>query len=321
MSLYPMKLSHITKSTIWGGTGLISLFGKKCDKDTIGETWELTVRANEMSEVLNGEFSGMPLGSVIEKLGNEIVSDTYDGERFPLLIKLIDAADSLSVQVHPDDDYALAHENDPGKTEMWYILAAEPGAKLIYGLAHGIDKEGFAEAVRKGQIGSAMGEISVKAGEIYFIPSGMLHAIGKGIIIAEIQQNSDLTYRVYDFDRRQADGSLRELHIEKALDVTRPFTEDEINAIRYEAKDDEDGDETIVHCRYFKVRHYSQDSKKELCCNRKSFNALLCIGGDGSIETDTESYSIKSGDSYFVPAGMGEYRIAGKADILIASLG
>lgn len=319
-SLRPQKLSYIAKSKIWGGAELIRRFGKKADGDNIGETWELSVRDDEMSIVENGEFASMTLREVINVLGNQVVSDKYCGDRFPLLIKFIDASDKLSVQVHPNDEYAERYENDLGKTEVWYIVSAEPDAKIVYGLAKGVSKEKFISAVEKGDIDSVMGYKPVKAGETYFIPSGMLHAIGKGIVIAEIQQNSDLTYRVYDYERRQSDGSLRELHVEKALDVTYPFSEAEIDAIRFEAKSDGEGDETIAHCRYFCVKHYAEKDEKKFRCESSSFHSLLCLGGEGSIETENGSYQIKAGDSFFIPAGLGDYSIVGDVELLLSSL-
>ena len=227
---YPLKISYITKSAIWGGTKLKTDWGKVSDLDCVAESWELSVREKEMATILNGEYSEMTLGEYIKVCGNDSVSDVYDGGRFPLLIKYIDACDKLSVQVHPDDVYAGEVENDSGKTEMWYIVDAAEGAEIIYGIKESVSESDFEKAVRQGNIDSVLEHHPVKAGETYFIPSGMLHAIGAGIVIAEIQQNSDLTYRVYDYERRQKDGSLRELHVDKSIDVTRKFTEEEINA-------------------------------------------------------------------------------------------
>ncbi len=318
-NLKPIKISYVAKSRIWGGENLKKLFAKENGSENIGETWELTVRDDEMSTVLSGDNKGMALGDLINA-DKSVMGTNYDGGRFPLLIKFIDAQDKLSVQVHPDDDYAAANENDPGKTEMWYILDAKPGAKIVYGLRDGVSSADFAEAVKNGSIDNAMGYTEVKKGETYFIPSGLLHAIGEGIIIAEIQQNSDLTYRVYDYDRRDDKGNLRELHVEKSLAVVKPFTEDEINAIRFEAKDSFDDENTLAHCRYFRVSHYDIDGEKALSVSSDSFVSLLCISGEGKISFGEESMDISAGDSCFLPASMGDYTLSGKLGVIASSI-
>ena len=318
-TLYPLKVSYVAKSRIWGGENLVNLFGKENGGENIGETWELTVRDDEMSCITNGELSGMTLGKYIED-DKSVLGSKYDGGRFPLLIKFIDAQDKLSVQVHPDDDYAAKYEKDPGKTEMWYIVDAKEGAKIVYGLADGISSEDFAKAVAEGRIDSVMGYTSVKKGETYFIPSRLLHAIGEGIIIAEIQQNSDLTYRVYDYDRRDDKGNLRELHVEKSLDVVKPFSEEEINAIRFEAKDEQDDENTLAHCRYFRVKKLNVAEEMTLNTGNESFASILCIEGKADIVFDGKEYEILAGDSYFIPAGLGEYKLKGNAEVIISSL-
>ena len=317
--MYPLKVSYVAKSRIWGGENLVHLFGKENGGENIGETWELTVRDDEMSCITNGELSGMTLGKYIED-DKSVLGSKYDGGRFPLLIKFIDAQDKLSVQVHPDDDYAAKYEKDPGKTEMWYIVDAKEGARIVYGLADGISSEDFSKAVEEGRIDSVMGYTSVKKGETYFIPSRLLHAIGEGIIIAEIQQNSDLTYRVYDYDRRDDKGNLRELHVEKSLDVVKPFSEEEINAIRFEAKDELDDENTLAHCRYFRVKKLNVAGEITLNSEKDSFSSILCIEGNAVIEFDGDKYPLSSGDSYFIPAGLGEYKITGNGEIIVSSL-
>lgn len=319
-NLHPMKISYVSKYRIWGGHTLEERYGKLPDGDNIGETWELTVRDDEMSRIISGEHEGKTLGELIAE-DKSILGEKYVGGRFPLLIKFIDACDKLSVQVHPDDEYAEKHEKDPGKTEMWYILDAKPGARIVYGLADGVGRKEFAAAVESGSIGSVMGYKEVRAGETYFIPSGLLHAIGEGIVIAEIQQNSDLTYRVYDYDRRDANGALRELHVEKALDVVRPFSEDEINAVRFEARDERDDENTLAHCRYFKVDRYLVKGDKTLFVGGDSFMSILCLCGSAVILSDDgSSVDIKAGDSIFVPAGAGRLCLSGDCELITSAL-
>lgn len=319
--LYPMQLSYEAKYRIWGGDLLKTAFGKQAPTvDRLGETWELTVRPDGMSLVQNGIYEGKSLADAIQTIGNAAVSPTYAGGVFPLLIKLIDAREKLSVQVHPDDAYAAAVEGDLGKTEMWYVLAAEPGATLVSGLRPGIDRAAFATAVREGRTEEVLQAQPVRAGDVCFIPAGLVHAIGAGIVVAEIQQNSDLTYRVFDYNRRQSDGSLRELHVDRALDVVRPFTEEEIAAIRFAARDGQDDSDTLVHCPYFRVLRLAVVGEREECVSANSFVALLCVEGAGSILFAGETYPVEKGQQYFLPAGMGAYCLRGDMTLLAASL-
>ena len=301
MQLYPFKLSHVTKSPIWGGTRLLSDWGKQAESETVGESWELTVRAKEKSVILNGVYAGRTLESVIEECGGNIIAPDFTGSEFPLLMKLIDARDTLSVQVHPDNDYAARVENDRGKTEMWYIVDADEGATLICGLQDGATSEDFAAAVRENDPERVLKFCPVQAGETYFIPAGMAHAIGKGILIAEIQQNCDLTYRVYDYNRRQPDGSLRELHVEKALDVVCPFDDDEVEAIRYSRRSDTlVNGEILADCAYFRVEKLTVQGAQHLpdCALMRH---VFCLEGEGNLIFNGESYPIVKGDSYFLP--------------------
>lgn len=314
MKRYPLKLSYIAKSAIWGGSVLEKEWGKVSSGDNIAETWELSVREKEMARIENGEACGMTLSEYFDTVGCDCVCESFKkGDRFPLLVKLIDAAAPLSVQVHPDDAYASAVENDSGKTEMWYVLAAKEGAELICGLKEGVDSEGYRRAVSEGRIESAMNYVKVKAGDCFFIPAGMVHAIGEGILIAEIQQNSDLTYRVYDYDRVGADGKKRELHTEKALDVVRPYTEDEVNAIRYSEGYAPD---MLANNKYFKVKALDIDGDVGLSVSPDSFASILCTDGEGYILHSGERYPLKKGDSYFCPAKSGELTINGELRVI-----
>lgn len=318
MKLYPLKLDFIAKTAIWGGDSLRKNYGKNTKVDPLSETWELTVRENEMSVVQNGALGGMTLGEVIEKAGRGIVSDTWDGDRFPLLIKFIDAKDSLSVQVHPTDEYALAHENDPGKTEMWIILDAEEGASLIYGSKAGLSQTELVEGLRERRFEEVLAEVPAKKGDVFFIPSGLIHAIGKGLVVAEIQQNSDLTYRVYDFDRRQKDGTLRPLHVEKAMAVATAYTAEEIEAIRYSRR--ARAEDVLADCSYFSVRRHKISGKKTYVADKTSFHSLLCVEGGGSIVFEEKTYPIVKGNSYFIPADLGEYRVFGEMTVIHTTL-
>lgn len=319
--LYPLSLSGVTKSPIWGGDRLICEWNKSApDSDTVGESWELTVRQKEMSTVKNGALAGKTVGELLRDYPTELMGKTATaGDEFPLLIKFIDAADRLSVQVHPNDDYAARVENDRGKTEMWYIVDADEDAEIICGLSDGFDNAAFVSALESGKLMSALKVQKVKAGETYFIPAGLPHAIGKGILIAEIQQNCDLTYRVYDYDRRGADGSPRELHIDKACDVIRPFTETEIDAIRYSRGLPTSHDEVLADCGYFRVEKQSLSQNAYKLPQNGYLRHFLCIAESGTIECDGITYPFSRGDSILLPASLDNITLMGTATVLIAT--
>ena len=317
--LYPLKLTGVTKSPIWGGTRLLKDWNKSSDRETVGESWELTVRPQDMCRVANGSLTGEPFDALMEKWGAGLTGRQMSVSEFPLLIKLIDAQDALSVQVHPDDSYAARVENDRGKTEMWYIVEADEGAELVCGLAEGMDREGFARAVSEGRISEALHHQPVHAGESYFIPAGLAHAIGRGILIAEIQQNCDPTYRVYDYDRRQADGSLRELHVEKALDVIRPFTDDEIDAIAFAHTGGKpEGADVLADCEYFRVEKKTLTEAPVELALRGTMRHLLCLSGEGTLACDGVSYPIGKGESWLLPASLESVTASGNAVLLVS---
>lgn len=322
-SLYPFRLSCVTKSPIWGGTRLVREWGKQSDGDTIGESWELTVRKDEKSRILNGPLAGQTLEEVINRTGPSFIAPDYPAGAFPLLIKLIDAADRLSVQVHPDDAYAARAEGDRGKTEMWYIVDAAPDAEIICGLRAGVGRAEFAAAVRSGKIDEVMHRQRVCKGETYFIPAGLLHAIGSGILIAEIQQNCDLTYRVYDYNRRDRDGNLRRLHIEKALDVVRPFSADEINALRFSRRSDSLANgEVLADCEFFRVERLTLHGTPVTFPDFAGMRHLLCVDGSATLTCNGVSYTLAKGDnleSWLLPAGL-PASLSGTATLLVSAV-
>ena len=319
--LYPLFLSGVTKSPIWGGTRLPREWNKCApDGSIVGESWELTVREQEMSTVQNGTLSGITVSELLQSNAETLMSkSTMTGGEFPLLIKFIDAADRLSVQVHPDDAYAARVENDRGKTEMWYIVDADEDAEIICGLADGIDNAAFCELLQKGELMSALKMQKVHTGETYFIPAGLPHAIGKGILIAEIQQNCDLTYRVYDYDRRGADGTLRQLHIDKACDVIRPFSDNEIDAIRYSRGLPASRDAVLADCEYFRVEKLDLHESTHTLHKNDYLRHLLITRGDGIIECDGLVYPFQRGDSILLPASLEDVTLQGNATVLVST--
>lgn len=317
---YPMRMLPVSKNIIWGGTKLVEKYHKQADFDKIAETWELTVRSDGMSVIGNGIYSGMTMDEYI-KMAPDSVSDTFSGEDFPLLIKFIDACDTLSIQIHPDDEYAHSNNEGFGKTEMWYVVEAEPGAKLIMGLDRDYTKAEFRKAIDEKRLEDIVNTVEVKTGDSFFIPAGTVHAIGAGLLIAEIQQNSSTTYRVYDYNRRQKDGSFRQLHIDQAVDVLQNRTKEEMEQIRFVKNPAAVKEENILAaCDYFTVEHVEVNSETVLSADEKSFLSVLCLDGEGKICSENDAYPIQKGDSYYIPAGLGNFKIAGQAEFLISSL-
>ncbi len=321
---YPMLMTPVSKEIIWGGDLLKKEYGKKADFEKIAESWELTVREKEMCVIANGPLAGKTVGEYIDSDREGILGKSctkYD--RFPLLIKFIDAADRLSIQVHPDNEYSLKNEGELGKTEMWYIMGAKEGAQLVYGLKEGVTNEDFAKAVHEGRTEEVLNFVDVHEGDVFFIPSGQVHAIGAGILIAEIQQNSNITYRVYDYNRMGADGKPRQLHTEKAIDVVKIRSEEEIDKIRFSKKggitfDCCVGNSSVVslaECEYFTVQKYVFSGYVKLLSD-DSFLSVLILDAD---ECTVGGYSAKKGDSFFIPAGCHDAKVEGKNVKMIVS--
>lgn len=307
-TVYIMKLKPAFKDYLWGGTRLRDDFGLECDLDVIAEGWMLSCHKDGNSTVENGEFAGMTLREVIEKNGNAVCgTDCADFRDFPVLIKLIDAKKDLSIQVHPSDDYALEHENEFGKTEMWYVVDAEENASLYYGFKEKITKDEFKKAIETNTLTDVLNKVSVKKGDCFFIEAGTVHAIGAGLLIAEIQQNSNTTYRVYDYGRVGADGKPRELHTEKALavTVTAPATAEVLH-------DSDEKELKLAECKYFTVKKHKLSGSIELNVDGRSFASLLCVDGSVSVG-DVE---IKAGECVFIPANYGSLILTGNGTLL-----
>lgn len=317
MKLYPLKLTPAMKETIWGGNKLKTEYGKTADFDKLAESWELTVRSDGMNIIENGEYAGMTLGEYIDKATYAVIGEGYTGDRFPLLIKFIDARDTLSIQVHPADEYSLKNENEFGKTEMWYIVDAEEGSELIIGTRPDYTVETYDKAVAEGTVEELFTKVKVKKGEVYFIPAGLVHAIGAGLLICEIQQNSNVTYRVWDFGRLGKDGKPRETHVEKARDVIENHTPENIEKMRF-ACAAERTPTLLAHCDKFKVNKYDF-TDLTLCAAKSSFISLTFLEGNGVIVADGTEYAFKKGETYYIPAGMGEFSLKSDGAAVIAA--
>lgn len=320
--MIPVKLKAPLKDYIWGGTRLKTEYHRETDLTKVAECWCLSCHKDGVCTVENGEAAGMLFTDYLATLGPGALGTKAAGTTdFPILIKLIDAADRLSVQVHPDNEYALAHEGEQGKTEMWYVVDAEPDAKLIYGFRHEIDRAEFRRRIEDNTLLAVTNEIPVAKGDVIFIDSGTLHAIGKGILIAEIQQNSNSTYRVYDYGRLGNDGKPRPLHIEKAIDVTRlaPPT----RSVRPEGQPVAlDGcEETLLaRCGYFTVHSLKLSGKTERTVDETSFAAILSLSGGQTLESPHGNVTLSPADCIFLPANFGPYTLTGSGEVLETKL-
>ena len=313
-----LKLKPATKDYLWGGTKLKERYNKESDEAILAETWELSAHKDGQSIILNGDYEGKTFGEYLEENGNKVIGKDYDKDRFPILIKFIDALKPLSIQVHPSDEYGLKHENDYGKTEMWYILEAEEGSNLYYGFNREISKEEYKKSIEDGTIEELLNKVYVKPGDTLFIESGTVHAIGAGIVICEIQQNSNITYRVYDYKRKDKDGNERELHIGKAIEVSdlKPNK-------RYNFNNDNNINknlERLAKSKYFDVLKGKVDGEEVFNINNDSFHSIIILDGEGTITIDNENINYKKGDSFFIPASDGRYIIKGNSEYIISRL-
>ena len=293
------KLTPALKDNIWGGNKLRG-YGKESEKDRIAESWELSFTQGGEAKISDGR----EMSEAFPRSAWGTLADKFHA--FPVLTKFIDAREKLSVQVHPSDSYALEHEGQFGKTEMWYVVEADEGAGLYMGLERKCGTDEFAKAVADGTVEKLLSFKQVKKGDVYFIPSGTIHAIGEGVVIFEIQQNSTLTYRLYDYMRRDKDGNLRELHVDKAMKVSllEPYKE---------AKFDTDDASVIGKCEYFETRKYQLNfTKISFNVEKDSYLSITCVKGEGMIEGE----KITLGDTFFIPAGAGEVTVLGDLEII-----
>ncbi|MCI9079432.1 MAG: ROK family protein [Lachnospiraceae bacterium] len=313
--MYILKLKPSCKDYLWGGRRLAEEYGKEYDGEVLAETWELSCHSDGPSYIVNGKYAGHTLQQYIDTEGKEVLGTNCRRFRdFPILIKFIDAKDNLSIQVHPDNRYALKNEGQYGKTEMWYVMDAGKEAYLYYGFKKEISKEEFARRIQEDTLLDVLNAVPVQKGDVLFIESGTIHAIGKDILIAEIQQNSNVTYRVYDYGRTGKDGRKRDLHIEKALAVTN----------RVPIVKNKSSYPHVADCDYFTVDKLNLDGnvmkKMEGNVSENSFASILMLDGEGAIFNKDEKLEFKKGDSFFLPAGIGAYTIEGCCDALITTI-
>ena len=307
----PVKLTPALKDYLWGGVRLKTEFNKNCDFDRVAESWELSAHKDGQSVVSGGAYDGLTLSAYVDALGKGALgtnSQKYD--YFPLLIKLIDAKGDLSVQVHPSDAYALEHEGEYGKTEMWYVLDCDEGAALYYGFTRDVTREEYEAAIRDGKLTEILNRVDVKRGDVFFIPSGTVHAIGAGILICEIQQNSNTTYRVYDYNRRDKDGNLRPLHVAKALEVSNLQKSPDLPATP------DGADILLAACEYFEVRRLRIDGTATVSADETSFVSLMATEGAGTLTYEGGEIAFEKGDSLFIPAQNATFTVSGTCELV-----
>jgi len=321
MGYVPLKMSPCYKRYLWGGTRLKKEFGKADAPDITAESWEFSNCADGQSYVAEGPYAG----KTVAELGC-LDRDGFWGrecrtQNIPLLVKLIDAKEALSIQVHPSDGTALVEQGERGKAEMWYIIDCAPQAFIYYGFSKKITKEEFLRQAQDGSICEVLNRIPVARGDIFYIPPGTIHAIGGGIVFAEIQQNSNTTFRIYDYQRKNADGTLRTLHLERAAEVLNynavvPQDCKANNSVRFP----EFTMAEMFSCRYFRAFRIDVRISAALLCDGQSFQHVLCVEGGGHIRAGSKTYPFGRGDSFFMPAALGEYEIVGRCRVLLSRM-
>ena len=306
MELYPLKFKTIYKDKLWGGKKIKTILGKDFgDLPNCGETWEISGVEGNVSEVANGHLAGSKLTELIERFGADLLGHPVSqkfGNTFPLLVKFIDANDDLSIQVHPGDHLAKQRHDTYGKTEMWYIFQADPWSKLIAGFNRPLTKEEYLAYFRAGRLMEILNQEDVEADDVFFLPAGRVHTIGKGLLLAEIQQTSDITYRIYDFDRTDDQGQKRALHVEEALDAI-----DYKHYPEYKTRytDKKNTPVSLVSCEYFTTNKLAYDHATERdYSDMDSFVILVCMEGQADIVAQASHFPIGKGEAMLIPASI-----------------
>jgi len=312
---YPLQFDPILKDRIWGGEKLKTILNKPITSKITGESWELSTVEGDVSVVSNGVLKGKSLMQLIDEMPNEILgTKVYNqfGKQFPLLFKYLDAREDLSIQVHPNDALAKERHNSFGKTEMWYVTQADADARIIVGFKENSSKEEYLKHLEDKTLVSILDTVKAKSGDVFFLETGTVHAIGAGLVVAEIQQTSDITYRLYDFDRKDAHGNTRELHVDLALDAIN-YNKVETQK-KYETKVNTSN--TVVDCPYFTTNFIPLENKVEVAKSGETFTVYMCIEGSFEIEYEAFKQSYIKGDTILVPAEINAFILNGKASIL-----
>lgn len=315
MKLYPLQFEPILKERIWGGTKLKTYLNKPITSDITGESWEISTVEGDVSVIANGSFKGKSLNDLINEFPEAVLGDAVYarfGKQFPLLFKYLDAREDLSIQLHPNDELAKKRHNSFGKTEMWYVMQAEDNARLIVGFKQKSSPEEYKQHIEDKTIIDILDAKTVKTGDVFFLETGTIHAIGAGIVIAEIQQTSDITYRIYDFDRVDANGNKRELHIDLSLEAINYET---VDAEKRYSKT-ENVSNPVVDCQYFTTNFIPLDGNATIYKHGESFTVYMCVAGGFQIIIDSQTYNYQKGDTVLLPASLTDFQLSGKANIL-----
>lgn len=315
LKLYPLQFEPILKERIWGGEKLKTVLNKPITSKITGESWEISTVEGDVSVVSNGTLAGKSLNELIQEDPKAILgTEVYEkfGTQFPLLFKYLDAREDLSIQVHPNDALAKKRHNSFGKTEMWYIMQADADARIIVGFKENSNPEAYLENLKNKSLLSILDDVSVKEGDVFFLETGTVHAIGAGLVVAEIQQTSDITYRLYDFDRVDSQGNTRELHVDLALEAIN------YNKIDTYKKYDKavNHSNTVVDCPYFTTNFIPLDGTISIVNDGKSFKVYMCVEGQFEIESDGTKFQYRKGDTVLIPAAMNSFVLNGKASVL-----
>ena len=313
--MYPLQFAPILKERIWGGEKLKTILNKPITSNITGESWELSTVEGDVSVVANGILKGKSLMELIDEIPNEILgTKVYErfGKQFPLLFKYLDAREDLSIQVHPNDKLAKERHNSFGKTEMWYVMQADADARIIVGFKENSSKEEYLKHLNDKTLVSILDDVKAKSGDVFFLETGTVHAIGAGLVVAEIQQTSDITYRLYDFDRKDVQGNTRELHVDLALDAIN-YNKVETQK-KYETRTNTSN--VVVDCPYFTTNFIPLENKVEVSKTGETFTVYMCIEGSFEIEYNGFKQSYIKGDTVLVPAEINAFILTGKASIL-----
>jgi mannose-6-phosphate isomerase len=315
MKSYPLQFEPILKERIWGGNKLKTDLNKPISSTITGESWEISTVENEVSIVVNGAYKGKSLNELINEFPEELLgTKVYAsfGKQFPLLFKYLDAREDLSIQLHPNDALAQKRHHSFGKTEMWYVIQADKEAQLIVGFKEKESPESFLTHVHNKSLLNILDHKKVQEGDVFFLDTGTIHAIGAGILIAEIQQTSDITYRIYDFDRVDANGNKRELHLDLALEAINYNVVETQRKYKKEANVSNE----IAHCQYFTTNILPLKGTVNINKLPTSFTVYMCVEGEFKWSNDNESYSYKKGDTLLIPASLTDFQLSGQATLL-----
>jgi mannose-6-phosphate isomerase len=313
--IYPLQFEPILKERIWGGEKLNSVLNKPITSKSTGESWEISTVEGDVSVISNGTLKGISLNEIIGNFPKEVLGTAVFekfGKQFPLLFKYLDAKTDLSIQVHPNDELAKKRHNSFGKTEMWYIMQADKGSRIIVGFKNNSNAKEYVSHLENNTLLALLEEVKVKTGDVFFLETGTVHAIGAGLLVAEIQQTSDITYRLYDFDRVDSEGNKRELHVELALDAIN------YNKVETQKKynKQENVSNEMVNCPYFTTNYLNIAGEINVSKSATSFTVYMCAEGEFQLEFNRVQYHYSKGDTVLIPAAMTDFNLLGKATLL-----